>query len=123
MSADTDTGTDSETDTEREPAWPMGRVRVAVAYGFAAAGAEIALEEQLHRHASARGLHLSQVLIDTPGSSRRALDGLMADLARRQTRHVLVPDLADLGDDGTGWLVSRVMESELSAVLHTFGES
>jgi hypothetical protein len=118
MSAGTDTGGSGRGPVPR----PAGTVRVAVGYGFAAAGAETALEERLHRHASACGLHLSQVLIDTPGSARRALDGLMADLARRRTRHVLVPDLADLGDDGTGWLVSRVLESEFQAVVHTFAE-
>jgi hypothetical protein len=98
-------------------------VRVAVGYGFAAdPGAEADLERQLRRHAGGCGLHLNQVLIDTPGTARRALDGLVADLARRQTRHILVPDLADLGDDGTGWLVGRVLESEFRAVVHTFPE-
>lgn len=113
----------AETKTGREPGTPSGRVRVAVGYAFADAGAETLVERELLAHASARGLHLSQVLIDTPSSGRRALDGLMADLARSRTRHVLVPDLADLGDDGTGWLVGRVMESEFQAVVHTFDES
>jgi hypothetical protein len=109
-------------DTETQPEAPglPGRVRVAVGYAFTEAGAEIELERRLHRHAATCRLHLSQVLIDTPGSGRRALDGLVAGLARCRIRHILVPDLADLGDDGTGWLVRRVLEAEFQAVVHTF---
>jgi hypothetical protein len=111
-----DTGTERTGGPLRQPG-----VRLAVGYAFAAdpaAGAD--LERQLRRHAGDCGLHLDLVLIDTPRTGRRALDGLVADLARRQIRHILVPDLADLGDDGTGWLVGRVLEAEFRAVLHTF---